>query len=446
MDPALSDPATWTPLLTSMRHRRPAEASLEFNGTLTPNSCGGSWSVVQADGSAGPIPGGREDQDPLQDLWGLVGQSTVGLTARVDRDGKDSVTLFVLDDSVSAGFSTLISSIRLVPDAVPEPFRRSPEWNAATVALGLDPKLVRWLVGKALPDADGLTPRAIDDWQRRTGLQLPSDVRALFETANGGDLAVPGSVPSEDGERPEQSKMRISPLDQPDQWFAPTGRYGGDWRFGATTVIPPDPDGRIQAVGFSSAWVLLGDDWGGNLFVADLAPGPRGTVGQILFLDHETPEVLWVAESVTEWLATDIDLYLNRPPLPGQLVRINASPPTLDAVVDATEVLIVNKVETPLDLRPLAGHPRLRTLEVAGGEVAGLEVIGSLPKLEYLAVGPADWRHLLQHDLLPSTLLAAGVSDDLLRRPRPSQAEVVALTNDLLTRWGRPPLQVIPVR
>lgn len=199
-------------------------------------------------------------------------------------------------------------------------------------------------------------------------------------------------------------------------------------------------------MGFSSAWVLLGDDWGGNLFVADLAPGPRGTVGQILFLDHETPEVLWVAESVTEWLATDVDLYLNRPALPGQLVRINAATPTLDAVVDATEILIVNRTDAPLDLRPLAGHPRLRTLEVTGGEVTGLEVVGSLPQLKYLAVGPADWRHLLQNNAVPSTLLTAGISDDLLRQPRPSQAEVVALTNELLTRWGRAPLQVIPVR
>ena len=41
----------------------------------------------------------------------------------------------------------------------------------------------------------------------------------------------------------------------------------------------------MQALAVSSAWVVIGDDWGGNLYVADLAPGPTGTYGQVLFVD-----------------------------------------------------------------------------------------------------------------------------------------------------------------
>lgn len=59
------------------------------------------------------------------------------------------------------------------------------------------------------------------------------------------------------------------------------------WTYSATEVVAPDTHGRMQQLAASPAWFVIGDDGGGNLHVVDLAPGPQGTFGQVLFVDHE---------------------------------------------------------------------------------------------------------------------------------------------------------------
>lgn len=437
MDPTLTRSTTWTAFLTALRAQGSDDQSVLFSGTLSRSSYGGLWSVESADGSRRPTGGSKECREALRDLHTLTGGTTVGVVARTEPGGTGNVALYPLPDNVSPGFGgALISSIVLVPDAVPAPYRRPSVPSSAEVSPAIDPDLVRTLVRSALPEATGLAAAEIDSWERTSGYQLPADVRALFQTANGGDLILPPGT----GDDNNRHLLRIEPLDVPKPFFTASSRYGSDWLFGATEVVHHDPTGRVHPQAFSSAWVVLGDDWGGNLFIADLAPGPNGTVGQILFVHHEDPaEVQWVALSLTAWL-TERPTRFERPPVtPGLQVRLLGDRTGLDAVTPDTEVLIVNQVDEPVDLSPLAGHPRLRSLEINPGPVTGLDVIGNLPHLEYLFLELPQWQHLLRNDLVPSTLLGVGLDGDA------EVPEAVAVADQLLTRFGLPTIERIPV-
>jgi cell wall assembly regulator SMI1 len=49
-----------------------------------------------------------------------------------------------------------------------------------------------------------------------------------------------------------------------------------------------EPPGAIEPVWWSPRWIPIASDGSGNLVCIDMAPGPDGTVGQIIDFDHET--------------------------------------------------------------------------------------------------------------------------------------------------------------
>lgn len=49
-----------------------------------------------------------------------------------------------------------------------------------------------------------------------------------------------------------------------------------------------EPPGAIAPVWWSPYWIPIASDGSGNLVCIDMAPGPSGTVGQIIDFDHET--------------------------------------------------------------------------------------------------------------------------------------------------------------
>lgn len=49
-----------------------------------------------------------------------------------------------------------------------------------------------------------------------------------------------------------------------------------------------EPNEYIQSCFFDKAWIPIDADGGGNGHLIDLNPGPKGTVGQVVFLCHET--------------------------------------------------------------------------------------------------------------------------------------------------------------
>jgi hypothetical protein len=103
----------------------------------------------------------------------------------------------------------------------------------------------------------------------------------------------------------------------------------------------------------------------------------------------------------------------------------------------ALEVLSIGVWEgEPLSLAPVADLPRLRTLTAYPGALADpLEVTG-LTGLEFLELGPNEWRVLLGADAVPRTLLAAAVGDHDGWNP----LQLVAVANEILALWDRPPI------
>jgi cell wall assembly regulator SMI1 len=64
----------------------------------------------------------------------------------------------------------------------------------------------------------------------------------------------------------------------------------------------PKPVPGIQHVWWSTGWVPIADNGGGDYICLDLAPDKGGTVGQVILFGHEGTPQQRVARSFTEWL------------------------------------------------------------------------------------------------------------------------------------------------
>jgi hypothetical protein len=84
-------------------------------------------------------------------------------------------------------------------------------------------------------------------------------------------------------------------------------------------------------------------------------------------------------------------------------------------------------------LRPLAGLPRLRTLVAGPGALADPREVAALTGLEFLELGPDDWRSLLIAGAVPRSLLAAAV-----HTWGQDQSAADAVVTDLLALFDRP--------
>ncbi len=88
----------------------------------------------------------------------------------------------------------------------------------------------------------------------------------------------------------------------------------------------------------------------------------------------------------------------------------------------------------PVSLAPVVGLPRLRTLTAIPGALADPLEIAGLTGLEYLSLGPEEWRVLLDAGAVPRSLSAAGIEVQGEQPPLP----ILDLANELLALWGRP--------
>ncbi|MGW1146774.1 SMI1/KNR4 family protein, partial [Streptomyces sp. NPDC002454] len=143
------------------------------------------------------------------------------------------------------------------------------------------------------------------------------------------------------------------------------------------------------------------------------------------------------------------DLVLGRPPAEPDDPRVRRQSPVVArvnrsslesvraAAHPALEVLSIGVWEgAPLSLAPVVGLPRLRTLTAYPGTLADPLEIKELTGLEFLALGPQEWRVLLDAGAVPPSLSAAAVVVHGDQDPLP----IVALANEVLALRGRPPI------
>ncbi|WP_144120875.1 SMI1/KNR4 family protein [Catellatospora sichuanensis] len=438
IDATLFQADAWRPFVTALRNSIPPEAGqAEFRGTMAPGAFGGS---IAYDGDH-RLPGlslerGERPTDMLRPLAELTGGQAVAVRGITTPSGAAMVSIVPSTPQVSFGMgSDLLEDVHLVAGAHPEPYRRQPVRYDTAVSAGADAATVTALVRQLLPDARPADPSELDAAEADLGVALPDDVRALFLAAAEGTLILQPT------DRERFYGLRIVPLTDAAAraYLEPQARYLS-WTHGATEVVAPDPHGRMQQLAASPAWFVVGEDGGGNLYVVDLAPGPQGTLGQVLFVDHEmSAGARWLAPSLTQ-LLTERPATLAKPgPEGGLLVRVGSrSGKTLADVQPTTEVLYIRAAAAPCDLSALAGH-RLRTLVTESAAVADLPAVTELPALEYLQLDVAGWQQLLRAGQVPSTLLAAGLSG------RAGWTDTVEVVNGLLAAWNQEPIQVIDV-
>lgn len=434
-DPAVIDPVlcrseTWQPLVRALRASLPADArEVEFRGTVSAGSYSGS-ETYDGDPSLRGVDAHPDPIGALGELHGLVRKLRAGAIAIRALVTADEARVSLVPSTPRIGFGfggELLETVLLVPDAVPEPYRRQPVTHpGVTVSPHADPPAVEALVRELMPGAEPAEAPA----------HLPEDIRAFYRAAGSGDLLL----------RPEDQGlffgMRITAPDDHEtrQYLTPQARYGS-FGYGATEVVAPDPQQLIQPLATSADWYIIGDDWGGNLFVADLAPGPNGYIGQILYVDHETNAgARWLAPSLTELLTRRPNRLAPAGSEDGLLVRVGPrSGNTLADVLPETEVLFVYQGGEPVDLSVLTGHARLRTVVTGASAVTDPAVLAALPALEYLELDVPAWQVLLSRGQVPKTLLAAGLSG------LAGWDETVAVVDSLFAVWGQPALEIVEV-
>ncbi|MEV6839613.1 SMI1/KNR4 family protein [Streptomyces sp. NPDC051133] len=444
---SLNDFATWEPVLRLLRDRgakEQADSSIRVAGRIGRRT----WSLPVRQGHGAPGRAaqagdmGREFEAVKRVQSGLVdaGLEDISFTARISPTGEAALSLLAPSPAVESGIgSPHPGALILVEGAVPEPWRRLPDpVPGAVPAPSADPELLERTLRERLPDAVGATDEEISAAEARLGIALPEELKALYRVTRSR---------SEDWADDYDAVVRhvtvvrceLFPLN--DLYIADAASRRCPWRFAAKEAVVTPPDAAVQGLVGSPGWIVFGDTGGGDRLALDLTPGPRGHVGQVVILSHE--------ENVGAGLVADslTDLVMDRlsKPTGGGAggderpavahVNIQSLPSIEAAAHPGLEVLSLGVWEAePLSLAPVTGLPRLRTLAAYPGTLADPLEIAGLTGLEYLELGPREWRVLLDAGAVPRSLSAAAITVQGEQSP----LSIVALANELLALWDRP--------
>jgi cell wall assembly regulator SMI1 len=382
---------------------------------------------------------GLDPVAPVRDALKEAAMASISFVAEFFRGGRAVLHLLefgpAVEDLTAGGIG--LGSLVLIEGALPELWRRQPApAPRARPAASADPELLERTLRARLPAAVGATEAEIAAAEARLGLPLPEELKALYRVTR----ARPEDW-GDDWDAAERVSAAVGccPLPLDDLHIATAATRPLPWMFAAQEAACTSPSGAVQALVGSPGWLVFGGNGGGDRVAIDLTPGPRGNIGQVIMIWHDERYGAGLfARSLT-------DLVMRKRKLRGgsrlggmpEVARVNRS--ALRSVEAAAgpdlEVLSIGVWEgEPLSLAPVAGLPRLRTLTAYPGTLADpLEVTG-LTGLEFLELGPGEWRVLLDAGAVPRTLLAAAVGAHDGRNP----LQLVAVANEILALWDRP--------
>ncbi|MCX4637120.1 SMI1/KNR4 family protein [Streptomyces sp. P9-2B-2] len=444
--PSVHDLATWEPVLRLLRNNGAEEQagpSLRVAGRIGR----GGWSLplrrrLDTPGRAAQAEDMRDEAEAVERVRHALadaGVDDVSFTAEIAPTGKTTLRLLGPSPAVEPGIGTPHpGALLLVEGAIPHPWRCLPEpAPVAEPAPSADVALLERTLRERLPDAIGATEAEIATAEARLGVTLPEELKALYRVTRSR-----WQDWGEDHEAAERACRAVGcelfALD--DLYIADAPSRHCRWEFAAHEAVVTPPDAAVQGLVGSPGWIAFGDNGGGDRLAVDLTPGPRGHVGQIIMLSHEeTTGAELLADSLT-------DLVLDRPsghrggrrhdqPPAVAHVNIRSLKSVEAAAHPGLEVLSLGVWDdAPFSLAPVVGLPRLRTLTAYPGTLADPLEITKLTGLEFLELGPQEWRVLLDAGAVPRSLLAAAVTVHGDHDPLP----IVALANELLALWDRP--------
>ncbi|GAA2311622.1 SMI1/KNR4 family protein [Nonomuraea roseoviolacea subsp. roseoviolacea] len=445
--PSIHDFATWQPLLRLLRAGN-AESLAAPGGHVAGRIGLGGWSVPlpprrPRPGQALQVEDMQDEVDAMERVRGALadaGADGISFVAEIRPTGRTVLHLLDAGPAVEAGMGPYPGSLILVEGSVPEPWRRGPDpVPGAVPAPSVDTAALERTLRERIPGAVGAIEAEIAATEARLGVTLPDELKVLYRVTRGRRQDWGGDHSA--AERAyEALGCELYPLEA--LYVADAPSRPCPWRFAATAAVVTPPDAAVQGLVGSPGWIAFGDNGGGDRIAVDLTPGPRGHVGQLIMIDHEQNiGAVLLADSLT-------DLVVNRRRRRRSRRRIDETPAVADvnardvpsiqaAAHPELEVLRVGVLDgEPVSLAPVAGLPRLRTLTAHPGTLADPLEIAKLTGLEFLELGPEDWRVLLDAGAVPRSLSAAAIEVRGGRHPLP----IVAVADELLALWDRPPI------
>ena len=444
--PSVYDFVTWEPLLRVLRAANPVPDSyLAGPGYLAGQLEPGGWSL--------PLP--SEFPPPGQDrLRGELNNAVQKILGALTEDGLDDISfvaepapapggrtvlhLLTSGPSVDGGTGPYPGALILVEGAIPEPWRRLPEpMPGAVPARTANPGMLERTLRERLPEVIGATDAELSGAEARLGIALPEELAALYRA-----IRPRWQEWDDTTARRVSDALGVELLSLEGLTIADPASRECDWQFAASEAVVTPPDAAVQGLVGSPGWITFAHDDFGDLYAVDLTPGPRGHVGQVIMLSHEhNIGATLIAESLT-----DLIVHRRRSEDPSQpedqlpvvaYVNRRGLPSVAAAAHPELEVLSIGvRSGEPLSLAAVAGSPRLRTLTVNNpGTLADPREIAELTGLEFLELPPEDWRVLLDAEAVPKGLSAARIVHFGWH-----PLQIAALANEILGRWGRPPI------
>ncbi|WP_433509796.1 SMI1/KNR4 family protein [Nonomuraea sp. CA-143628] len=443
--PSIHDFMTWEPLLRLLRAGN-AESLAAPGGHVAGRIGRGSWSLplprrFRRPGQARQGEDMQDEVDAVERVRSAladVGADGISFMVEISPAGRAVLYLLNPSPAVEAGIGPHPGSLILVEGSVPEPWRRLPDSVPGAVpAPSMDLALLERTLRERLPDATGATEAEIAATEARLGVALPDELKVLYRVTRGrsqdwgGDYAAASRAFEAIG-------CELFPLDH--LYIADAPSRPCPWRFAATEAVVTPLDAAVQGLVGSPGWIAFGDNGGGDRIAVDLTPGPRGHVGQLIMLGHEQNiGAVLLADSLT-------DLVVNRrsdshsghgSDQPPAVANVWSLTSLQAAAHPELEVLSIGVWDgEPLSLEPVTGLPRLRTLTAYPRTLADPLEIAKLTGLEFLELGPDEWRVLLDAGAVPRSLSAAAIEVHGDRHPFP----ITAIANELLALWDRPPI------
>ena len=155
-------------------------------------------------------------------------------------------------------------------------------------------RIEQWLAGNAPAIGSDLRPGAPADAiaaaERELGVSLPDGMKRLYARHDGSAQNAPPLM----GEWTFMSLQYVVQEWQMLKEVADSGAFEG---------LEADADPRIAPGWWNPGWIPIAHNSSGDYQCVDTAPGSGGTAGQVIGY--------WHADTRREWLAADVDAWLN---------------------------------------------------------------------------------------------------------------------------------------
>lgn len=307
--------------------------------------------------------------------------------------------------------------LTVVEDSLPEPYRRHAVPPTPDHPRGWsDLDALEAALREIWPNSTGMSNAELDAYEKQLGRPLPPEARVLYSVIREHSVDY-STIPPAD-----PIGFDIWPLDSAQRQARRTDYTG--WWFLARAAADDASAKRVQALSQPPEWFVIGGDVA--IYAIDMAPGPTGMVGQVIaWNDEDRWDQPFGAQLVSDSL---LDFFQGRNhtawtgstwtedlPAYGEVTTANGRSIS-EVASDELEILCVVCGSEPVSLAPIAGLPRLRTVEATAGSITDVLALGTLGNLEYLEIGVAEWNILLDAGQVPPSLKACGVDSGLDNR------------------------------